>query len=67
MGGVITLNEPYETLVSSSLYHVSVIPFFFFLDCLVFAFCVLIMCNVESLLAIRKLWMEYLMSSKVCI
>lgn len=24
VGGVITLNEPYETLVPSSLYHVSV-------------------------------------------
>ena len=27
VGGVITLNEPYETLVPSSLYHVSDIPF----------------------------------------
>lgn len=25
VGGVITLNEPYETLVSSSLYHVGYI------------------------------------------
>ena len=27
VGGVITLNEPYETLVTSSLYHVSGVPF----------------------------------------
>lgn len=31
VGGVITLNEPYETLVPSSLYHVG--KFFFFLFC----------------------------------
>lgn len=35
VGGVITLNEPYETLVPSSLYHVSAIHFFIFrLSCL---------------------------------
>lgn len=28
VGGVVTLNEPYETLVSSSLYHVSLIHSF---------------------------------------
>jgi hypothetical protein len=43
VGGVITLNEPYETLVPSSLYHVSGVPFCF-LDYLVFAFCKLIVC-----------------------
>lgn len=29
VGAVITLNEPYETLVPPSLYHVSVIPLYF--------------------------------------
>lgn len=37
MGGVVTLNEPYETLVPTSLYHVSasiIESSYFFAGCL---------------------------------
>jgi len=46
VGGVITLNEPYETLVPSSLYRVSFIPFRFS-ECLS---CLCIWCAAKAFL-----------------
>ena len=43
VGGVITLNEPYETLVPSSLYHVSVLSIFS-ADNVISAYCVPLTC-----------------------